>query len=183
MKKNGSMKGAGQGAEKHRHENVEHAFLRVDRTDFDDLLAVLVRRLDHLIESDVGADELHRPVGTGRYGLGAGAGKPEDRCAAATRPSRKGGCSKESLSRFSIKPPVSSMTIEKTMVVAPTTAVPINTGLAVALKVLPAPSFSSSRNFAERKVEIEAEIPLDFRLRCRESARSSTAHRPIARCR
>ena len=33
--------------------------------------------------------------------------------------------------------------IEKIMVVAPTTAVPISTGLAVALKVLPAPSFSS----------------------------------------
>ena len=33
--------------------------------------------------------------------------------------------------------------IEKIIVVAPTTAVPISTGLAVALKVLPAPSFSS----------------------------------------
>jgi hypothetical protein len=53
------------------------------------------------------------------------------------------------LSRFSVSPAVSSMTMENTMVVAPTTAVPINTGLAVALKVLPAPSFSSSRNLAE----------------------------------
>jgi hypothetical protein len=35
------------------------------------------------------------------------------------------------------------MMIEKIIVVAPTTAVPISTGLAVALKVLPAPSFSS----------------------------------------
>ena len=33
--------------------------------------------------------------------------------------------------------------MEKIIVVAPTTAVPISTGLAVALKVLPAPSFSS----------------------------------------
>ena len=32
---------------------------------------------------------------------------------------------------------------EKIIVVAPTTAVPINTGLDVALNVLPAPSFSS----------------------------------------
>ena len=32
---------------------------------------------------------------------------------------------------------------EKIIVVAPTTAVPINTGLEVALNVLPAPSFSS----------------------------------------
>jgi hypothetical protein len=38
--------------------------------------------------------------------------------------------------------------IEKIMVVAPTTAVPIRTGFAVALKVLPAPSFSSRSCFA-----------------------------------
>ena len=38
--------------------------------------------------------------------------------------------------------------IEKISVVAPTTAVPISTGLAVALKVLPAPSFSSRRCLA-----------------------------------
>src|SRR5947209_8314882 len=36
------------------------------------------------------------------------------------------------------------MMIEKIIVVAPTTAVPISTGFALALKVLPAPSFSSS---------------------------------------
>ena len=40
------------------------------------------------------------------------------------------------------------MMIEKIIVVAPTTAVPISTGLAVALKVLPAPSFSSRRCLA-----------------------------------
>ena len=38
--------------------------------------------------------------------------------------------------------------IEKIIVVAPTTAVPISTGFAVALKVLPAPSFSSRNSFA-----------------------------------
>ena len=37
------------------------------------------------------------------------------------------------------------------MVVAPTTAVPISTGFAVALKVLPAPSFSSRLSFATWK--------------------------------
>ena len=41
--------------------------------------------------------------------------------------------------------------IEKIMVVAPTTAVPISTGLAVALNVFPAPSFSSSRSLATSK--------------------------------
>ena len=40
------------------------------------------------------------------------------------------------------------MMIEKIIVVAPTTAVPISTGLAVALNVLPAPSFSSRFSLA-----------------------------------
>ena len=48
-------------------------------------------------------------------------------------------------------PWVSPMMIEKIMVVAPTTAVPISTGFAVALNVLPAPSLSSSRAFARSK--------------------------------
>ena len=42
-----------------------------------------------------------------------------------------------------VSPLVSATMMEKIMVVAPTTAVPISTGLEVALKVLPAPSFSS----------------------------------------
>ena len=41
--------------------------------------------------------------------------------------------------------------IEKIIVVAPTTAVPMSTGFAVALNVLPAPSFSSRRCFALSK--------------------------------
>ena len=48
-------------------------------------------------------------------------------------------------------PLVSRKMIENTMVVAPTTAVPISTGLAVALKVLPAPSFSSRNALALSK--------------------------------
>ena len=42
--------------------------------------------------------------------------------------------------------------IEKIIVVAPTTAVPMSTGFAVALNVLPAPSFSSSRSLAAPKL-------------------------------
>ena len=42
--------------------------------------------------------------------------------------------------------------IEKIIVVAPTTAVPMSTGLAVALKVLPAPSFSSRKCLAFSKL-------------------------------
>ena len=45
-------------------------------------------------------------------------------------------------------PFVSAMMMEKIIVVAPTTAVPISTGFAVALKVFPAPSFASSRSLA-----------------------------------
>ena len=53
--------------------------------------------------------------------------------------------------------------IEKIIVVAPTTAVPISTGLAVALKVLPAPSFSSSRSFATPKLGLK---PKFFSISC-----------------
>ena len=42
--------------------------------------------------------------------------------------------------------------MEKIMVVAPTTAVPMSTGLAVALKVLPAPSFSSRKSLPFSKL-------------------------------
>jgi hypothetical protein len=52
------------------------------------------------------------------------------------------------LVEFSVRPCVSTMMIEKIMVVAPTTAVPMSTGLAVALNVLPPPSFSSRRSLA-----------------------------------
>ena len=67
------------------------------------------------------------------------------------RPSTNGACSSESLSVFVVRPLVSPIMMEKIMVVAPTTAVPISTGLAVALNVLPAPSFSSSRSLARPK--------------------------------
>ena len=46
------------------------------------------------------------------------------------------------------------------MVVAPTTAVPMSTGLAVALKVFPAPSFSSRRMLGRFEVDVEAVVPL-----------------------
>jgi hypothetical protein len=59
-----------------------------------------------------------------------------------------GACSRESLFTLSVSPWVSAMMIEKVIVVAPTTAVPISTGFAVALKVLPAPSLASSKCFA-----------------------------------
>ncbi len=57
----------------------------------------------------------------------------------------------------------SSMMIPKIIVVAPTTAVPIKTGLAVALKVFPAPSPFSNSNFASGEIRFEAEIAFDFR--------------------
>ena len=59
-----------------------------------------------------------------------------------------------------MSPWVRSMMIEKIIVVAPTTAVPMSTGFAVALNVLPAPSFSSRRCFAFSKSTLEAELLL-----------------------
>ena len=70
---------------------------------------------------------------------------------------------------------MSAMMMEKIMVVAPTTAVPISTGLAVALKVLPAPSFSSSRSLARPKLASMLKSLLQFLAECRESARSAKA--------
>jgi hypothetical protein len=69
------------------------------------------------------------------------------------RPSRNGGWRMDSLAiaLASLRPCVSAMMIAKIIVVAPTTAVPISTGLAVALKVLPAPSFSSRLCLARSK--------------------------------
>ena len=61
--------------------------------------------------------------------------------------------------------------IEKIIVVAPTTAVPMSTGFAVALNVLPAPSFSSSRSLAWSKSHVEAEVALELLPRCRECSR------------
>ena len=60
---------------------------------------------------------------------------------------------------WSARPWVRAMMIAKIIVVAPTTAVPISTGLAVALKVLPAPSFSSSSSLATVKLTGK---PCDF---------------------
>ena len=51
-----------------------------------------------------------------------------------------------------MQPWVSVTMIEKIIVVAPTTAVPISTGFAVALKVLPAPSFASRLCLAVSKL-------------------------------
>src|SRR5262245_44881149 len=58
-------------------------------------------------------------------------------------PSKNGGWSNESLSMFVVRPEVSATMIEKIIVVAPTTAVPMSTGFAVDLNVLPAPTGSS----------------------------------------
>ena len=52
------------------------------------------------------------------------------------------------MAAVSARPLVRIMIIEKIIVVEPTTAVPISTGLAVALKVLPAPSLASRYLFA-----------------------------------
>jgi hypothetical protein len=54
--------------------------------------------------------------------------------------------------------------IEKIIVVAPTTAVPMSTGLAVALNVLPAPSFSSRQVLGTLEIDVEPVVLLDFLL-------------------
>ena len=85
------------------------------------------------------------------------------------RPSRNGAWSSDRFatsagsSRF-----VSITMIEKIIVVAPTTAVPISTGFAVALNVLPPPSAASRMSFATPEVDVEPEVPLQLLLDVRQ---------------
>ncbi len=79
----------------------------------------------------------------------------------AIRPRRKGAWRSESLVTYSgFSPSVSATMIEKIIVVAPTTAVPMSTGLAVALNVFPAPSFSSRLCFARSKSGVKPNCDL-----------------------
>jgi hypothetical protein len=79
-----------------------------------------------------------------RDGLHRRAREPVDDRAAGDEPEQERRVEEGELVEVGlVRPPVRSMMIEKIIVVAPTTAVPMRTGLAVALKVLPAPSFSS----------------------------------------
>ena len=77
---------------------------------------------------------------------------------------------------------MSAMMMEKIMVVAPTTAVPISTGLAVALKVLPSAVVLFQQVFGAIEVDVNVDSPSSVPPRCSGPARSTTAHTPIARC-
>ena len=121
--------------------------LGVLRANLDDALAVFERGLRRLAaELDVGLDELDGPVRAGHHRLRRRAGEPVDHRAAGDQPQqeRRRAAARGCPWRRS-RPSVSIMMIEKMSVVAPTTAVPISTGLAVALNVLPAPSLSSRK--------------------------------------
>ena len=115
------------------------------------------------LELDVRLDELDRAVGAGGHRLGRGAGEPVDHRAAGDEAEQERRVQQRELVAGSrCSPLVSTMMIEKIIVVAPTTAVPISTGLAVALNVLPAPSFSSRKCLAFSKFGVEAEVLLDL---------------------
>jgi hypothetical protein len=90
MKKNGSTNAKRQRREEHAEEDVEHAALRVDGADLDDLLAVFDRRLGRAFELDVRLDELHRAVRAGGHGLHRRAGEPVDHRAAGDQAEQEG---------------------------------------------------------------------------------------------
>ena len=56
------------------------------------------------------------------------------------------------------------MMIEKIIVVAPTTAVPMSTGLAVALNVFPGAVVLLEQLLGQLEIRREAEVPLDLQL-------------------
>ncbi len=123
------------------------------------------RRLLGAFELDVRLDELDRAVGAGRHRLRRGAGEPVDDRAAGDEAEQERRVEERQLAEArGCRPLVSATMIEKIIVVAPTTAVPMSTGLAVALNVLPAPSFSSRKCLAFSKLGVEAEVLLDLLL-------------------
>ena len=122
------------------------------RADFHDLLAVFDGSFLDAFELDVRLDELDGAIGAGGNRLHRRAGEPVDDSAAGDQSQHKGSVQQRQLVDVLVRPCVRAMMMEKIMVVAPTTAVPISTGFAVALKVLPAPSFSSSRCLARSKL-------------------------------
>ena len=132
MKKYGSTKAKASVREEDRQEDVEHALLRVLGADLHHLLAVARPRPSRTPSSlMLRLDELDRAVGAGGDRLGRGAGEPVDHRAAGDQAEQERRVQqRQVLHGPSVRPSVSAMMIEKIMVVAPTTAVPISTGLA-----------------------------------------------------
>jgi hypothetical protein len=121
------------------------------------------------VQLDVLLDELDGAVGAGGDGLHRGAGEPVDHRAAGDEAEQERRVQDRELRDGSgSRPFVSTMMIEKIIVVAPTTAVPMSTGLAVALKVLPAPSFSSRKCLAFSKLGSKPKSLLDLLLDARD---------------
>ena len=94
-----------------------------------------------LVQPHVLLDELDGPIGAGGDGLHRRAAEPVDHRAAADEAEQHGGIGQAEVQQAPALP--SSRMIAKIIVVAPTTAVPMSTGLAVALNVLPAESLAS----------------------------------------
>ena len=97
------------------------------------------------VELHVLLDVDHRAIGAGDDRLAGSAGEPVDHRAAHDQAEDDFGLHDAELGHHVRRTMFSSsMMMPNTIVVAPTTAVPMSTGLAVALKVLPAPSPFSS---------------------------------------
>lgn len=123
--------------------------------DLHDLLGVLRRRLGVgvQIQVDVGLDVLDRPVGAGRDRLGGGTGEPEDHGAtgdeteqerSVDRAQQRGDLAQVGERLVTCEVLGEEQDDREDHRGRAATAVPMSTGFAVALKVLPAPSFSSS---------------------------------------
>ncbi len=76
MKKNGSKHANESVVKNTDQEDVEHPRLGIFRADFNDLLAVLHRRLGRSVQLHVLLDVFHSPVRSGDNRLHAGPGEP-----------------------------------------------------------------------------------------------------------
>src|SRR5581483_3122323 len=77
--------------EKHYQKDIEHAFLRVLRTNLDHFLAVGYGSLCYAFQPNIGFDEFHRAIGAGGDRLHGSSGKPIDDGAARDQAEQEGG--------------------------------------------------------------------------------------------
>jgi hypothetical protein len=143
--------GEGQGPEEDGDKDVEHALLRVLGADLDHLLAVGDRGLFRAFELDVGLDELHGAIGASGHGLHGCAGEPIDHRAAGNQAQEEWSVQQRQLLHIPGQPVGQGHDDGEDHGGCAHYGGADQHRLGVALKVLPAPSFSSSKSLARSK--------------------------------
>ena len=152
MKKNGSTKAKAKRAEEYRQENIEHALLRILRADRHDFFAVFNRRLLDAFELDVCLDELDCAIGAGCHRLRGSTREPVNHRAAGDQAKYERSMQNGQFVHVLGETMGQRHDDRENHGGGADDGSADQTGLAVALNVFPAPSFSSSRSFARSKL-------------------------------